>query len=513
MKRATNLLLSLQERGATIWIQEGELRWRAPKGTIVAADLAALRAERQPLFELLQGCLSISSVPLEPRIQQMQIPLTAMQRMPWYFAEAPHPRTRPFGFRISGSLRFEVLQRSLDLLVQRHEPLRTRILMIGDRPSQHITSRDFRLELVDMRGEFSYNVPQFVEHRITEFIDKTIEPSTDPLFDARLFRVTDDEHILVVSIDHVISDSITLTIFTEELWTLYQQLTNGQSVSLPALSLQFADYALWLEAILPTWLNVHAPYWEARLAGAPSIRWPRDSNLAEGRGIDYAALKVSLGEGLRAGLADFARRERILPGVVVLAAYIAVVSRWCNQSDLTVTLVDSGRHRAELTRMFGLLATHLHLRVELNQQQTYRDLLGLVKLEFYSALYHRDFDWVPSLIPQFQSDLLFNWDPEWGRLSSNEIIDKSITDSIRVNWVDLELSNDAMAILKYDSRYKLELVCYYQGDQLTARFDYRADVFSRQSIDGFARNLKFFLESLISNPSAIVTFEERSLPI
>ena len=448
----------------------------------------------------------MTSTPLKSRTRFVEIPVTASQRMPWHHAEVAHTRSA-FGLRISGSLNLEILQRSLNSLVRRHESLRTRIVMTGDRLSQHIDAcQEYHLELVDMSDIPGDDARKSIPPPLQEFVNQKIEPSIGPLFDARAFRVAYGEHILVISIDHLITDGISIGILVEELWTLYAQGVNGQSASLPPLSLQFADYALWLENIYPAWKNVHLQYWEKRLSGAPNIRWPTEGSTAERLNVGYGIVRVPIDERLNAGLAEYARRERTLPALVALAIYVVTVSRWCDQTDLTVTLVDHGRHRARLARMLGLLASHLHLRFQLSGNETHRDMLDLVKSDCYCASSHRDFDWVPSLIPQFQSEFLFNWaafnTDEFARTSSNGLAGRN-----KVEWLNLTAS-EAHADLAHVMPYKLLLGCGYQGRDLIANLWYRADLFSNQTIDRLTRNLRFSLESTIYGPSVIPSVDQ-----
>lgn len=501
MNTTRNLLLSLQLRGAKILIEGDKLRYWCPKGAIPPAEIQDLRAHRLEIMKLLQTTQPVATVPLEPPIGSAPIPLTASQRMPWYFAEKPHSRTMPFAFRISGALDFALLQRSLDFLMRRHDSLRTRIL-VGDHPPslQTTMARDYHRELIDITGASARVSEQLAHPLIQEFVDQKVDPSIDPLFDTRVFRLADDDHILVISIDHVISDAITNQILSEELLTLYKQAVTRRPVSLPPVSLQFPDYALQLEKMYPFWRETHGPYWERRLRAAPSMRFPVDRDTGPKRSPGFASVTVPIGAQLTAELVEFSRRERTPLALVVLSVCVVVISRWCNQTDFIVGLVDSGRHCARLARMVGLLASHLHLRFELKANQTYLDLLEMVKQELHSASYHRDFDWVPSLIPEFKTEILFNW------LSSTSNSGAFVNESneplpkIRIKDFPVELSESATFDYVPVLPFKLALWCRHIGDELTAGLAYRADLFAAQTIEGVGRNMRICLEETIRQP-------------
>jgi len=494
---ASEFLQSLKDRGATVWFDNEQLRWRAPRGAIYPEEIAQLRLRRAEFVNLLSDTLCVERVPLERHVGAAKAPLTGMQRMPWYLIDRPHPRTMSFGLRLQGPLDLALLETCLNCLVRRHETLRTRILITADGPIQKIDEyRPRSLRTVNISSDFDQSSDiKSIHPRIQEFIDQSIDPSIGPLFDTTIFRITELDHILAISVDHVISDASSLFILNEELWTLYLQGARGHACDLPAPTLQFSDYALWLESIHDLWYRTHGSYWVQRFSSSPKICWPSDAELVEQGAKDHAFLTVPIASKSIVVVTEIARREQTIPALVVLAMYVMSVFRWSEQRDLTIAIVDSGRHRSGLARMVGLLASNVHLRCQLASDLSYHRVLNMVKSEFSSALAHRDFDWLTSVVPEYEPDLLFNWIS----LNPNESIhpdfDVQTASSLKVSWLDLSASEGAFAGIDFQVPYKLGLICNDEGGRIALSLFYRTSFVSAVAIEQLASDFRSVLES------------------
>src|SRR6202000_2033096 len=114
-----------------------------------------------------------------------------------------------------------------------------------------------------------------------QFADEPIDLSVGPVFEAALLRISVREHVLILLLDHIVSDAASWGILSKEIWTSYSQAAHGQSSLLPNLSVQFPDYAVWQQRTHGAWLRKHEAYWRGHLSGAPRIRMPRDEGLPE----------------------------------------------------------------------------------------------------------------------------------------------------------------------------------------------------------------------------------------
>jgi hypothetical protein len=304
-----------------------------------------------------------------------------------------------------------MLRKSIETVVGRHEALRSRVVTVNGIPTQHIDPpREFHLDVVDLTSRSPVDVEREAKQLAQEFLDQKIDLSADPLFDSKLWKLSDHEYVFISSMDHLFSDGISYGILNREIWELYDQGMKGLPFSLPQLPVQFPDYAVWQQRTHRAWKRKHEPYWRQHMTGVQSVQVPCDVALADA--VPSVALHIPFGNLLSAKLREAARREGTLPSMLVLAIYVIVISRWCDREDLLITYIAHGRYRrSELENMIGFVANLLYLRIRLTKEDTFRELLTRVQLEVSLALEHRDFDRVPDFIPDCSSEAYFNWQP------------------------------------------------------------------------------------------------------
>lgn len=355
---------------------------------------------------------------MPPRPDGYPVPLTAMQLYSWkYYSKQEMPlsvRMCAAALRIKGRLDTHLLAQSIDAVVSRHESLRTRFCVDDGMPRQVIDSNGLaRFELVDLTSTSTHTAENHtLDLQVGEFLRERVDLSVGPMFAARLWRRSDQEHVLVLALDHIVGDSISNVILTREIWQLYSKGTLGETLSLPALSLQFPDYAVWQEQAHPTWRQKHEGYWKHRLEGAPTTQLPCDSGLELSLDPVVAVRHVGLGTLLSAQLRRIARHEEMPLPAVALTAYAFVMSQWCQQADLIVSFALHGRHnRPQLDGMIGFLVGFTFLRIDVSQEPTVVGLLRQVRQEFSAALEHQEYFMVPDTFPTNVTEIGFNWLP------------------------------------------------------------------------------------------------------
>jgi hypothetical protein len=442
--------------------------------------------------------LDPTEIPLKPRPPGCTVPLTAWQQRVWnHFAKRGKPlsvRMCAASVRLLGPLDICLLRRSIEAIVQRHEALRTTIVLVDGVPTQHVnTAYDDHVSVVDLTEAPSRNIEADSKRLAQEFIDEEIDLSAGPLFAAKLLRQSDRDHVLVLALDHIVSDAVSYLILGREIWTLYNQGAQGQPFSLPLLPVQFADYAVWQQQTNDSWLKKHEAYWRERLAGAPSIQIPLDNNAAEVEYPTGATLHFPFGNTLSAKLRDLARRERTLLPLVVLTAYAVVMSRWLRQTDLVLVFGSHGRYRRpELENMIGFLAYGLHFRLEVTRHSSFLDLLRRATLEFYAASNHEDFGRVPDLIPECTTELIFNWLPaNWVRRSVHQ--EGRAHEQVRTQPFQIDTVGSAHKFMLFVSDSPAGIIATVQ---------YRSDLFGSSTIERLGNNLRLLSAEFAQHPLA-----------
>lgn len=358
--------------------------------------------------------------PIEPRPQRCAIPLTALQRYVFKFLILEDPAQRPLSVRtcasatrITGPLSPCLLERSIAGLVHRHESLRITFKTSDGITTQHIDPPgEYTLTCVDLSALPRIEAEGEVRQLAREFQDQRIDLSIGPLFEARLFKLATEEHVLIVLADHMISDGMSNAILDKQIWQAFDDALGDTPASLPVPPIQFADYAVWEERTKESWRKQHEHYWRQHLAEAAPVIIPASAQTNKFSDTGTVA-HIAFGSDLTAQLRRFAEREQVPLSSVMLVIYTIVMSFWCDREDLIIRYPVHGRHcNPELRDVIGLLCNCLYLRIYVHRRCTLKGLLALVRNEIRNALTHRDFARALDITPEVaKTELEFHWRP------------------------------------------------------------------------------------------------------
>lgn len=457
-------------------------------------------------------------MPLQFQAESPPIPLIDSQLRCWQSNSSRSHRMCVVAECISGLLDIESLQGSIQELIRRHEALRTRIVFLDGLPYQYFEpAGEYRLNVVDLSERSGGDLDDHLNGEIQRFLDQTIDPTQDLMFEARLWRLSDRKHVLVVLIDHVVSDGVSNGIIAREVWSLYDQAVQGQPFSLPPLKYQFSDYANWLRQSHDDWMIEHGAYWTDHLKGVSPLEIPCDEEIGELSVPAGLAVHVPFGDDLSARLRSVAQRERTPLSLVVLTAYVAEISRWCQRNDVLIPVVSTGRYRRPaLQNVVGYMANAVHLRLAVIENDTFSGLLARIRSEFALAFKHQDFDRVPNFIPECASEALFNWQPtNWigGRLDHHVMLECSKDlDRHAARYVGnsaLEEKEDrSLKIEPWQGRspghLKFSPVFFDTGSGIHMVVNYRRDRLHRRTIDRFCNGLLSNLGQMATDPSTCI---------
>ena len=295
---------------------------------------------------------------------------------------------------------------ALDGLVNRHETFRTSFYTVDGEVYQRIgPDIGFALVREDWRG---------LPDRQSQLLDCICEEAgapfdleQGPLIRGRLIRLEDDEHVLLVTMHHIVSDGWSMGVFRRELSALYKAFSRGESDPLPPLAIQYADYAAWQRQWLSgERLAEQSSYWQRTLADAPAvIDLPSDRHRPEQQDFSGDTVPLVLDEALTAGLQALSRRHGLTLFMTVLAGWALVLSRLSNQEEVVIGTPSANRGRLEIEGLIGFFVNTLALRVNLSASPTVTELLDRVKDVALQAQANQDlpFEQVVDLIKPVRS--------------------------------------------------------------------------------------------------------------
>ncbi|WP_189532187.1 condensation domain-containing protein, partial [Streptomyces roseolilacinus] len=297
----------------------------------------------------------------------------------------------PLAFRIRGALDAPALERAWDALLARHEVLRTRYTTTGGEPAQIIDPpAPAGLPLDPQTG-----VPAAErERRAADFVARASRTPFDLEHDwpvrARLLRIAQDDHLLSVVFHHIAFDAWSTRVLLAELTSLYEAFAGGREPSLPALPVQYADYAAWQRAEEAGGaLAPHLEYWRERLAGIGPLDLPADRPRPGHRGHEGADVPFTLPDGLSEKVHKLALAHNATPFSVLLPAFQALLARYTGRRDIPVGTVASGRTRPELQGLIGYGVNNLVMRARWQGDPAFADLVEQARDDLIGAYDHQ----------------------------------------------------------------------------------------------------------------------------
>ncbi len=299
----------------------------------------------------------------------------------------------PGSFQLEGPLDLELLRRSLDALVARHEILRTTYDMVNGKPMQLIGQpHEVELNVIDLGG-MNPDDQQAESQRILKQESRfRFDLVNGPVMRTTVIRLSDNDHILMLNMHHVATDGYSRSALYRDLTAFYDAIGKGAEAELPQLSIQYADYAVWHRKWLDGGVaDRQLEYWKRKLAGAPSrLDLPTDYPRPPARSWVGNNMSLMLDVATREGLRSAARRTDSTLFVALLAVFSTLLSRYSGQEDVVIGTPFAGRNRTELESMVGYFINPLALRMDLSGNPTFNQLLDRARQTTLEAFANAD---------------------------------------------------------------------------------------------------------------------------
>jgi amino acid adenylation domain-containing protein len=311
----------------------------------------------------------------------------------------------PAAVRVQGSLRVELLERTLQEIVRRHETLRTRFVNV-DGEAQQIIDADLKVALpvVDLTHVPEEEREEAAQRVAMEEVRQPFDLAQGPLLRARLLRLGSEDHVLVFSMHHIISDGWSMGVLVGEVSAVYNHLSTGKALQLPELEIQYADYSAWQrEALQGPVLEKEMEYWKEKLAGVEPLLLPSDRPRLALQRQQGATIYFRAEQEVTERVKQLGRQVGGTLYMVLLAAYQELLYRYTGQKDIAVGSPIAGRGKRELEGLIGCFINTLVLRTELEGVGGFRELLERVKETTLEAYGHEDVPFaklVEALVPE-----------------------------------------------------------------------------------------------------------------
>ena len=396
--RIVEFLASLRKLGIVLRVRESKLEVDAPLGALTE-DLRAKIIQKKPeLLAFLQASDQTRAVgePIRPRPREGDVPLSFAQERLW-FIEQLQPGGVGYNMaaalRIQGALRIEILERTINEIMRRHEVLRTTFQPAAKGGTIQVIHRHegYVLPVLDLHGLSEEERARCVKQLIEEERLRPFDLSCGPLVRVQLLRLGEQDYVLSYTLHHIVSDGWSMAVLARELGTLYEAFAEGKRSPLPELPVQYADFAVWQRGWLRgEVLEKQVSYWKEQLAGVSPLELATDHPRPALQSFNGALQEIKIDSETLEALKRLSSEQGVTLFMTLLAGFQVLLSRYSGQEDIVVGSPIANRTREEVEGLIGLFGNTLVMRTDLSGDPTVVELLQRVRKASLGAFENQD---------------------------------------------------------------------------------------------------------------------------
>ncbi|MEL7244852.1 MAG: amino acid adenylation domain-containing protein, partial [Cyanobacteria bacterium J06573_2] len=472
-------------------------------------QLAKLSPEQRKLFKRRlqeRGIVIPENNQISPRESGDELPLSFAQQRLWFIQQLePESSTYnvPSALKLKGKLNISVLEKSLSEIVRRHEVLRTTFISNSQKePFQKIAPpEDISLPIVDLQDL------QIKEAILKDTINKLVRDAyespfdlTKPLLRLSLIKISNFEHILLITTHHIISDRWSIGVFLRELSTIYNAFCNHQQSPLNELPIQYGDFAIWQRQWLQgEVLETQTNYWKQKLNNLSVLELPTDRKRLPVPSYKGSHFPLSLSQSLSAKLKKLSAQSGVTLFTMLLTAFQVLLHRYTHQDDIVVGTDIANRDRTEVEPLIGLLVNTLVLRTDVSQNPTFRELLQRVREVVLGAFAHKDLPF-EKLVEILNPNRDFSQMMPLFQVKFD--LQLATVKPLELNGLTVERDSYEQEFVKYELRLNLQDT----ETGISGQVEYSSDLFDEETISRLVEHFRVLLEGIVENPDCQIGY-------
>ena len=463
--------------------------------------IANLSPEKRALLELRlmkKDKLTAKDEKIFRRGAIAQCPLSFSQQRLWLLDQFD-PGNSAYNitkaFRLMGLLDVTAIEKSLNEIVQRHESLRTTFSTVQGEPVQIIApTLTLTVPLTDLRKLAANDQEAELRRMITREARRPFDLFCGPLLRAALLRVNDKDHVLVLTLHHIVTDGWSMRVLFRELSVLYTAFCTGSAPRLSELPVQYADFAVWQRQWLQSEiLEGQLSYWKEQLVGAPPyLELPTDRPRPAIQAYRGSCHSLILPPSLTRRLKTLSREEGVTIFMILLAGFKVLLYRYTGQGDIILGSPVANRTRVEIEELIGFFVNTLILRTDLSGNPTFRQLLGRVREVCLGAYAHQDLPF-EKLVEEFQPKRTLSHSPLFQVMFNLQNTPKSNLQLPGLTVSPLEVDTEA-------AKFDLTLLLVEDSEAIRGELEYDTELFDAATIERLAGHYQTILEGIVVNP-------------
>ena len=476
-----------------------QLRYRAAAGTLTPELRQLLLEQKSGILEFLKCAEERErEPPLRSAPRDGNLPLSFAQERLWFLAQfEPNSAAYniPMALRLAGALDAAVLHRCLTEVLRRHESLRICFTAGEGEPALVIKpGASLEMPLADIGNLPELEREETALQLCMEEAQRPFDLTRDILLRAKLLRLGEADHILILTMHHIASDGWSVGVLNSELGTLYEAFVKGNPSPLPELPVQYADFGAWQrEWLQGEVLEAQLAYWKRQLEGAPAIlELPTDRPRLAVQSSRGALMWGELPKPLSTALKELSRAEGATLFMTLLAAFQTLLHCYSGSDQIVVGTPIAGRRRPELEQLIGLFVNTLVMRGDLSGDPSFRMLLARTRESALGAYDHQDLPF-EKLVEALSPD----------RSTSHAPLFQAMFVLQNAEWAPPSLSGLEVAPFPVDldvSKFDLTLSVRERDGGLKIGVEYCTDLFEAETIRRMLGHYQTLLEGMVANP-------------
>lgn len=518
MRPVSDLLAQLRDSGVQILVKGEELHLSAPKGSLtpeLRAEIAKRKAEILTVLWAVDNGKSQDYVPIHAVPRGTPLPLSFAQQRLWFLHELEEEQQALYNvskaFELHGPLDIRALEQSVAAIVRRHEVLRTTFAMRNGAPVQTIlTDARVPFSIEDLQDLSQQDQADSVQQFAAEEAQRPFDLAQGPLLRVLLLRLAPTEHVLLLTMHHIVSDAWSTGIFFQELAHGYHACLTGEPVSLPDLPIQYADFAVWQR----NWLQGDrlerlAAYWKNQLEAIPPLlELPIEHSRPAIQSFQGKTLRFSLDAVLCQKLTILSQQAGATLSMTLLAAFVILLARYSGGNDIVVGSPIANRRHPVLESLIGFFVNTLVLRVNISGNPTFFDALQRVQQVTLEAYERQDLPF-ERLVEILQPERNLHSSPLFQVMFVFQNAPKT----------HIELSGLTVKAIEFDpGTAKFDLTLGFTETEqgtLEGAIEYATDLFDAETIKRMIGHLQTILTGIVQDPRkrisdlSLLTHEER----
>ncbi|MDZ7967789.1 MAG: amino acid adenylation domain-containing protein [Nostoc sp. DedSLP03] len=489
-------LQDLSLKGIKLGNDGEKLRIGGSKSLLTPDVVAQLQQHKSEILQLLRDRPDILNI----------YPLSYGQQALWFLWQlAPESAAynMVFACRICSQVNVTTLQKTFQLLINRHPQLRSTFSKQGNQ----VVQQTRQTQLPDFQQINASNwSEQELEQRVFQEYKQPFDLENGSVIRVRLFTSSPDEHILLMSVHHIAGDGWSMPLLMEELIVSYPALESGIEPSLTPLQHSYIDYIRWQRELLTTAQGEKLwNYWQQQLAGElPVLNLPTDKPRPTIQTYNGASHNFTLSPELTEKLKKLAQTEGVTQYILLLAAFQVLLYRYTGQEDILVGVPTSGRTQIEFAPIVGYFVDPVVIRANLSGNPSFGEFLAQIRSCVSQALAHQDFPFA-LLVERLQPQRDSSRSPIFQTVFNFILQNLGQFEQTQQLLLEGEVNQDGFILKPFEmpqmeGQFDLDLTIAENNSSLAGIFKYNTDLFDERTIKRIAGNFITLLEGIVANP-------------